>query len=223
MFGLFLLLLLAADSAGELRRQGLAHISTGQPKLATPFLEKACALEQAPGDSCYYLARNLHVLGSFEAAGKAFDLAIKAVPPALLPRVYRAVALNHSALGRPEEAERDFRKSLELGPATPDDVRVDLGAFLFRQGRLNEASELLKLAVKANPESPRANLEGGRVLLQSGQLEAAAKLLEKAVQRNPTDPNGHLLLGRAYQRLGREADAARELSIGETEWRRKQP
>src|SRR5437868_6803405 len=157
MIRLFLLLLMAADSAGELRRQGLARISSGQPKLATPFLEKACALEQAPGDSCYYLARNLHALGNFEAARKAFDLAIKAAPPALMPRLYRAVALNYSALGRSEEAERDFRKSLELGPATPDDVRVDLGAFLFRQGRTNEAAELLKLAVKANPDSARAN------------------------------------------------------------------
>ena len=156
MIRLFLLLLMAADSAGELRRQGLARISSGQPKLATPFLEKACALEQAPGDSCYYLARNLHALGNFEAARKAFDLAIKAAPPALMPRLYRAVALNYSALGRSEEAERDFRKSLELGPATPDDVRVDLGAFLFRQGRTNEAAELLKLAVKANPDSARA-------------------------------------------------------------------
>ena len=223
MFRLFLLLLLAADSAGELRRLGLERISSGQPKLATPFLEKACALEQAPGDSCYYLARNHHALGDFEAARKAFDLAIKTAPPALLPRVYRAVALNYSALGRPEEAERDFRKSMELGPASPDDVRVDLGAFLFRQGRTEEASALLKLAVQANPESARANLESGRVLLQTGQLEAASKLLEKAVQRNPADPNGHLLLGRAYQRMGRDADAARELALGEAEWRRKQP
>jgi Tfp pilus assembly protein PilF len=223
MIGLFLLLSMAADSAEELRRLGLERISSGQPKLATPFLEKACAMEQAPGDSCYYLARNLHSLGDFEAARRAFNLAIKAAPAALLPRVYRAVALNYSALGKHEEAERDFRKSLELGPATPDDVRVDLGAFLFRQGRTNEASALLNLAVQANPDSARANLEAGRVLLQTGQLEPAAKLLEKAVKRNPSDPNGHLLLGRAYQRLGRDADAARELALGEAEWRRKQP
>jgi len=78
-------------------------------------------------------------------------------------------------------------------------------------------------ALPTTPESARANLESGRVLLQLGQLEAAAKRLEKAAQRSPSDWNAHLLLGRAYQRLGRDAEAERELQSGEAGWRRKQP
>jgi Tfp pilus assembly protein PilF len=212
-----------SQSAEEWRRIGLAKISNGQPKLATPALERACALEKAPGDSCYFLARNHHALGDFEAARKSFDLALKAAPQSLMPRLYRAVALNYSALGRNEEAERNFRKAMESGPVERDDVRIDFGAFLFRQGRMEEASELLRHAVESNPESARANLECGRVLLQTGQLEAAAKHLKKAVDRRPSDWNGHLLLGRAYQRMGRDAEAARELALGESKWRQKQP
>jgi Flp pilus assembly protein TadD len=53
-------------------------------------------------------------------------------------------------------------------------------------------------------------------------LEEAAQRLETAVRRAPTDWNAHLLLGRAYQRLGRDADADRELRLGEAEWRRRQ-
>ena len=210
-------LLLLALSAGEWRKLGLARISSGELKLATPALERACALEKPPVDSCYYLARNYYALTEYEAARQAFDHAIEIAPAG---RVYRGSAMNYAALGRDEEAERHFRKAVELGA---DDARIDLGAFLFRQGRSEEAAKLLDAAVQATPDSARANMESGRVLLQLGQLEAAAKRLEKATQRNPSDWNAHLLLGRAYQRLGRDAEAARELRLGESGWRRKQP
>lgn len=209
-----ILLAMQPQSAGEWRQLGLEQIAKGQLKLATPALEKACALEKPPRESCYYLARNHFALREFEAARKAFELA---APSA---RVYRGAAMNYLALGRDEEAERYFRKALASGA---EEVRVDLGAFLFRQGRTAEAAKLLEAAVQADPESARANLEYGRVLLQLGQLEPAAKRLEQAVRRNPSDSNAHLLLGRAYQRLGRDADAERELQLGAKEWERKQP
>ena len=211
--------MLLALSAGEWRKLGLARVSSGELKLATPALEKACALEKPPVDSCYYLARNYYALSDYEAARKAFDHAIE-IEIAPAGRVYRGAAMNYAALGRDEEAERHFRKAVELGM---DDARIDLGAFLFRQGRIDEAAKLLDAAVQSTPDSARANLESGRVLLQLGQLEAAAKRLEKATQRNPSDWNAHLLLGRAYQRLGRDAEAERELRLGESVWRRKQP
>jgi Flp pilus assembly protein TadD len=209
-----LLLITAGTASAEDWRK---LIASGQLKLATPALEKACAMEQPGSDSCYYLARNYYALTEYEAARKAFDRILAGAPAG---RVYRGAALNYAALGRDEDAERHFRKAVELGA---DDARVDLGAFVFRQGRIAEAAKILEAAVQATPESARANLESGRVLLQLGQLEAAAKRLEKAAQRSPSDWNAHLLLGRAYQRLGRDAEAERELQSGEAGWRRKQP
>lgn len=221
--------LLAADvsnaqtrSAAEWRQLGLARISDGDLKSATPALQQACELEEKPGDSCYFLARNLHALGEFEAARKAFDVALKAAQPSMRARVLRAAALNYSALGMEREAERDFRQAVALGPSETEDARVDWGAFLFRQGRLAEAAIVLDAAVRANLTSARANLEHGRVLLQLNRLDAAAERLEKAVTLNPRDWNAHLLLGRAYQRLGRDADAERELAAGHRGWQRQQ-
>ena len=211
------------ESAEEWRKAGLAKVSEGQLKQATTPLQKACALEKPPGDSCYYLGRNLQALGQFEDAAKAFDLALGAAPATLAARVLRATALNYSALGKNEEAERTFRKALDAGGDGVSDVRIDLGAFLFRQGREAEASKLLEAAVKADPKSARANLESGRVLLQLDRLKEAAQRLKEAVRLNPSDHNGHLLLGRAYQRMGRDGDAERELQLGASEWKRKQP
>ncbi len=217
-----LAILLVTAGLSSAQKQS-AGDSRGELKLATPLLEKSCALERTSGESCYYLARNLHALGEFEAARSAFDWALKAAPQSFIARVYRGAALNYMALGMDTEAERDFRRAITSSSAVGD-VRVDLGAFLFRQGRLAEASKLLEEAVQANPESARANLESGRVLLHLNQLEAARGRLEQAVHRNPADWNAHLLLGRAYQRLGRTTDAERQLQLGESGWRsRGQP
>jgi tetratricopeptide (TPR) repeat protein len=217
-------LLLFAESETDpaaWRRLGLAHISANRLAEAEPALLRACQLEQPPVDSCYFLARNRHALGQYELARQAFDLAL-AAPSS---RVHRAAGLNYVALGRDADAERHLRRAVALPVQPPDDPRVDprvdLGTFLFRQGRLPEAATLLEQAAKSN--SPRAHLELGRVLLQQGNLESAAHHLEQATRLNPTDPNAHLLLARAYQRLGRDADAARELALGEEQRRRKQP
>ncbi len=215
MARLFPLLLIAAS--GAFAEDWRKLIASGQLKLATPVLEKACAAEPVGGESCYYLARNYYALAEYENARKAFDRLLGAVPAA---RVHRGAALNYAALGKDEEAERHFRKAVELGA---DDARVDLGAFVFRQGRLAEAAKILDAALQATPESARAHLESGRVLLQQGQLEEAVKRLEKAARLSPADWNAHLLLGRAYQRLGRDVEAERELQLGEAGWRRKQP
>jgi len=208
---------LAAQTAPEWRRTGLEYLSAGKLTLATPALQKACALETPPGDSCYYLARNYYALTEYEAARKEFERLLAASPSG---PAYRAAALNYSALGLDDDAERNFRKAIEIGAG---ETRVDLGAFLFRQGRTIEAEKMLEAAVRANPESARAHLESGRVLLQEGKLEAAVKRLEESIRRNPADWNAHLLLGRAYQRLGRDADAARELQLGESQWRQQAP
>lgn len=185
-----------------------------QVKVDLPALERACGEEKTAGESCYFLGRALFVKGEFEAARQAFD---KAAPS---PQLYRGAAMNYVALGRNEDAERSYRKAIAAGSV---DARPDLGAFLYRQGRMPEALEVLKAAYKTNPNSTRVNLEYGRVLLHAGQAEEAVKRLEKAVELNPGDANGHLLLGRAYQRVGRDADAERELALGATEWRKKQP
>lgn len=217
-WAILLLLFAPPDDPAEWRRLGLAHISANRLADAEPALLRACQLEQPPVDSCYFLGRNRQALGQYEPAREAFALALAGAPSA---RVHRAAGLNFIALGRDADAERHLRQAVALPFQPPDDPRVDLGAFLFRQGRLPEAAAILEPAAKAN--SPRAHLEFGRVLLQQGRLEPAARHLEQATRQTPAEPNGHLLLARAYQRLGRDADAARALSRGEELRRRKQP
>ena len=139
----------------------------------------------------------------------------------MLPRVHRAIALNFAALGLPAEAERHFVSAIKLNGRAAgegEDPRVDYGAFLFRQGRTEEALRPIEQAARDVPTSARANMEWGRVLLHLEKLEEAAACLEKAVALEPGNWNARLLLGHAYLRLGRTSEGEREVRLGQEGW-----
>ncbi|MGH9657075.1 MAG: tetratricopeptide repeat protein, partial [Bryobacteraceae bacterium] len=171
----------------------------------------------------YYFARDLHALGRYEAAREPFEKALRAASKPILPKVHRAIALNFAALGAPAEAEPHFVEAVRLtgrGAGKEGDPRVDYGAFLFRQGRTEEALRPLEQAARDVPSSARANAEWGRVLLQLGRLDLAAACLEKAVALEPGNWSVRLLLGRAYLRLGRTNEGEREIRLGQEGWAR---
>jgi len=215
---------LSPASAEAWKLLGLVTTSTGKLDDAAHALGKACELAQNDEEGCYYFARSLFVLGRYEAAREPFERALRAAPKPKLSKVHRAVALNFAALGSQAEAEQHFLKAVQLNDRAmgkDEDPRVDYGAFLFRQGRTEEALRPLEQAVRDAPSSARANAEWGRVLLQLGRLDAAATCLEKAVAHEPGNWSVRLLLGRVYLRLGRTSEGEREMRLGEEGWKRK--
>lgn len=197
---------------------GAVYAAAGRLELALEAFKRACELDPEEEDACYYLGRNLYTLNRFEPALAAFEKARRAGPEQKQWRVERGMGQALEALGYSEEAERQYREAVKhsRGQARPDeDPRIDLGTFLFRQGRPEESLGPLQEAVKAAPSSARAQGELGRSLLQLERLEAAATHLEKAVQLDPRYWAAHLLLGKAYFRLGRVEDGERHTRMGE--------
>ena len=211
---------LAPGNAQAWKVLGLITTSVGDLDTAAGALRKACELAPDDEESCYFFARNLFANGHYEAARDPFEKALHAAPQPMLARVHRAIALNFVALGSAAEAEQHFVKAIQLAGRTPleaEDPRVDYGAFLFRQGRTEEALRPLQQAAP----SARANLELGRVLLHLDRLDEAAARLEKAVALEPANFNAHLLLGRVYLRLGRTSEGEREMRLGQDGWAAK--
>src|SRR5262245_41348258 len=139
---------------------GIAATSRGDLDGAGEALQKACELAPRDEEACYFRARNLHVVGRFAEAREAFEKALQAAPKPMLPKVHRAVALNYVALNMTDDAERHFRKAVQLSRnAGAEDPRIDYGVFLFRQGRSTAALEQLEAAVRDQPSSARANME----------------------------------------------------------------
>ena len=204
---------LAPANALAWKMLGLVTTSTGDREGALIPLGRACELDPRDDESCYYLARMLHTLGRYEVARAPFEKAIRAAAPATLGGVHRAVALNYIGLGLAADAERHFLKAVQTRTGG-EDPRIDYGAFLFRQGRVQDAVAPLRQAVRDAPTSARANVELGRVLLHLDKAGEAATCLQQAVGREPGNANAHLLLGRAYLRLGRTAEGEREMRLG---------
>jgi len=201
---------------------GSAMTARRKPELALAAFEKACELAPKDESACYYLARTLLDLGRYDQAVEPFEKALRAAPNKLLPRVHRTMALNFVALTRPEDAERHFREAIRLNHRSErpdDDPRIDYGAFLFRQGRAEEAFPLLERAVHELPDSARAHTELAKVLLSRGKPGAAATVLERAIELNPRSWSSRLLLGRAYVQLGRTEQGEQQLRLGREGWK----
>ena len=211
---------LSPENGQAWKMLGLVATSDGDLDRAVTALRKACDLAAGDAEACYYFARNLYALGRYESARAPFEKALSAAPQTMLGRIQRADALNFAALGLPAEAEAHFLKAIAASASSHDseDPRVDYGAFLFRQGRTEEAIRPLQQAARDNPASGRANLEWGRVLLHLEKLAEATACLEKAASLEPANSNAHLLLGTAYLRLGRTDDGQREMRLGQAAW-----
>jgi tetratricopeptide (TPR) repeat protein len=209
------------ESPNAWKEKGMKLATSGQLEAASEAFAKACQLNADEG--CYFFGRALFTLGRYPEAQDAFDAALKQTPQPLRGKVHRATALNFIALTNPAEAERHFRDAIKLKRANPseEDPRIDYGAFLFRQGRLDASLPLLEQAAQSQPPSARANMELGRVLLHMNKPEAALPRLEKAVELDPTSTAARLLLGRTYLALGRTEEGERQLKLGEQGWRKR--
>lgn len=207
---------LAPRHAGAAKALGAAYAAGEQYELAEPLLGRACALDRKEPDACYYHGRALYALNRFVPALAALD---KALPHDRQPwRVHLALAQAHEALGNAAEAEPRFRLALreQRGQAAPDfDPRLHYGIFLLRQGRGEEALEMLGANARAHPRSSRAHAELGRALLQARRTEEAATALGRAVELEPRNWAAHLLLGKAYYRLGRADLGERHTRLGD--------
>jgi Flp pilus assembly protein TadD len=201
---------------------GLVLLGANDYRSASVALSRACALDPADEDSCYLQGRSLFVLGQYGDAVQPFEKAMQAAPPANRAAVHRATALNFAELGLNQDAERHFREAMRLyrpstGASQPD-PRLDYGSFLIRQGRTQDALEMLQQSATAAPGSARAHAELGRALLELDRPAEALAQLKNAVDLDPTGWAARLLLGKAYLRLGRTAEGERELRLGREGW-----
>jgi len=108
------------------------------------------------------------------------------------------------------QAKSEYEAALAQNPF---DEKADLRLARMAEDSNDQkkALDLYSQAVKLQPDDPEANYELGKTLAAMEQPEKAEKLLEHAVQIDPTNAVIHFRLSTVYQRLGRGADAKREV------------
>ena len=114
-----------------------------------------------------------------------------------------------SRQGRLAEAERQFRRAIELSPESAT-ARQHLGRVYLQQGRLEEALAELRAAADLSPLERDLALQLAEAEAATGQREAAEALLQSVVERFDS-VRAMLDLARLQARRGDQDAAARGL------------
>ncbi len=103
----------------------------------------------------------------------------------------------HKRHGRREDAEKFWKKCLDINPRQPGIYR-SLGETAFEAGEFEKAIGEYKKAVEIDPNAADIHKGIGHALMELGRYDEALEELEKEVQISPGSLSVHFLLGQAY-------------------------
>jgi tetratricopeptide (TPR) repeat protein len=159
------------------------------PKLISAYLAQSSALAQ--------LGRGDEALEPLkQAAARA------AGDPLLLTELGEA----YLALGKPSEAEAQFRAVVEQHPDAHS-ARVDLGLALELQGKLADAEAAYHAVADKAPKFPGLSERLARLAVKEGKKDEAAKLFAQALADGVPTPGLRLAAGELALEQGRLDDA----------------
>jgi adenylate cyclase len=129
-------------------------------------------------------------------------------------------SMTHFQLAKSLMATGDFAAAvpeLEFAVAKQPgfaDAHIFLETAYARTNRVPETIRECKIVLGFSPDHFPSYLILGRFLEISGDFEGAVPNLKKAAALDPKAPEPHMFLADAYDRLGRNAAAAQERSLG---------
>ena len=110
----------------------------------------------------------------------------------------------------PQQAERAFRRALELDPGHAD-AQVNLGVLLHERGDFEAAELCYRLALRATNDNATASYNLGVVLEDQGLTGDAVTAYEEAIAADEGLADAHYNLSRLYEQIGDRAAALRHL------------
>lgn len=94
----------------------------------------------------------------------------------------------------------------DIGRA-PADAQHILATARMAMGRDAEAAQLMRGAIRAEPDAQRHHIALGHILMQSGDAQGAIQAYNDAIRIDRTWPGLHTVLSEAYYRASRYPDA----------------
>jgi serine/threonine-protein kinase len=162
---------------------GIINVGTGRPEAALADFDRALALDPASAEAHREKSFALEKLNRLQEAER--ELATAAEQRGLDWANHNALGVFFWRHGRYDEAERAFRRALELAP---DNLRVlaNLGGLLNARGKADEAAALLRQGLSLRPTyAVAANL--GLVEFDRGRYAEAARAYEQATGLDDRD------------------------------------
>jgi tetratricopeptide (TPR) repeat protein len=136
-----------------------------------------------------------------QASVSYFQTAIALAPDSF--RAYHNVAIAHYRLGDVEDAEQEFRRSIELSRGSFAPSLFGLSMILYQRGEFLEAESLTQKGLLATPSSAVGKYCLGLVQFALGQVPEAEHSALDAAGLDPAQADGdvYLLLARIHERL----------------------
>lgn len=130
--------------------------------------------------------------GDIDGAIEKYRLSIEAFPTA---DAHTYLGWMLSFKGQIEEAIEHCKKAIEIDPEFGNPYN-DIGVYLMKQGKLGEAEDWFRRAIKAKRYEPRhfPHLNLGRIFLVRGRYPQALRELRKALGYAPADPTAVQML-----------------------------
>ncbi|MBI2095601.1 MAG: tetratricopeptide repeat protein [Candidatus Omnitrophica bacterium] len=150
--GLVRLPLVPPESVRDLVNAGDVYLKKGDPARALPFYREA--IGQDPRNAKAHLAAGvaLTLAGKGAEAGEDYRKSVALEPSA---DAYNNLGLWHESRGEIGEAERCFKKAIELKPHSSQ-AHNNLGMVYAKKGDFESATEELETSLKINPAGRRA-------------------------------------------------------------------
>jgi tetratricopeptide (TPR) repeat protein len=185
----------------------LAHAN--DPTRATETLNKMVQ-QPLPSELLMGVADLYNVMLNYDDALKTYQKVIQQDP--MLPRGHYYAGDMLIKLGRPDEAIAQFEQESKITP-NDSDVQYHLAYALLQTSRKEEAVAVLQIITQQHPDHAQAQYQLGKALLDAGQYQQAVEHLELAAKYDPNHDYVHYQLQAAYRKLGRTADADKELAV----------
>ena len=173
----------------SLLRKSAAVLLAGTSILLFQTFARAQGDEEAPNAvALFNEAQDLHEKGDLAGAIILYDKALKIVPEFPEAEYQRGVA--ELSLGKTDEAEKSFRRAIELRPDWTL-AMASLGSLLVGREKFIEADGLLQKVIELEPQNPAAltaltelklRLNAPPVILQ----DLLSKLVALTAKANPT-------------------------------------
>ena len=153
------------------------------------------------------------VLADFYRYNKKFDLALKIYDEMIkenqddLWNIYYMRGICYERKDNWELAEKDFLKSLELQPGTPNVLNYLAYGWVERDIKLDRSLKMLEEAYKANPDSFYIIDSLAWAHFKKNNLSEAARLMEKVIDIAPGEAISLDHLGDIYYAMNRKREA----------------
>ena len=131
--------------------------------------------------------------------------------------VHLRMAEVYARRGQAQRYVRQLAEAARLDPLGPkgrqalDLLGYGQGLKLIKQGKLDQARDVLRRTLSIVPDDPRTAFQLASIDIQQGNLKEAQERLEKVLAAQPGYVEARLALGRLHAAMGRENAAITEL------------